>query len=224
MAATIKLAIVDDHPLFREGVVRTLEQIGGFEIVAQGSSRDDALRISEDQQLDILLMDISVPGGGLSAVEPALERHPDLKIVMLTVSEENQHVMAALQSGARGYVLKGVGSRTLAAILRTVAMGERYVCPQLSARVLVDLSSQSTAIEKPDVLAELTSREREILTLVAAGLSNKRIGLQLNLHEKTIKHHMTRILAKLNVSNRTEAAMTLRDATEHQHPPVRDPA
>lgn len=224
MAAAIKLAIVDDHPLFREGVVRTLEQIGGFEIVAQGSSRDDALRISEDQQLDILLMDISVPGGGLSAVEPALERHPDLKIVMLTVSEENQHVMAALQSGARGYVLKGVGSRTLAAILRTVAMGERYVCPQLSARVLVDLSSQPTAIEKPDVLAELTSREREILTLVAAGLSNKRIGLQLKLHEKTIKHHMTRILAKLNVSNRTEAAMTLRDATEHQHPPVGHPA
>jgi two-component system, NarL family, nitrate/nitrite response regulator NarL len=224
MAAAIKLAIVDDHPLFREGVVRTLEQIGGFEIVAQGSSRDDALRIAEDQQLDILLMDISVPGGGLSAIGPALERHPDLKIVMLTVSEENQHVMTALQSGARGYVLKGVGSRTLAAILRTVAMGERYVCPQLSARVLVDLSSQSTAIEKPDVLAELTSREREILTLVAAGLSNKRIGLQLNLHEKTIKHHMTRILAKLNVSNRTEAAMTLRDATEHQHPPVGHPA
>lgn len=224
MAAAIKLAIIDDHPLFREGVVRTLEQIGGFEIVAQGGSRDDALRISEDQQLDILLMDISVPGGGLSAIEPALERHPDLKIVMLTVSEENQHVMTALQSGARGYVLKGVGSRTLAAILRTVAMGERYVCPQLSARVLVDLSAQSTATAKPDALAELTSREREILTLVAAGLSNKRIGLQLNLHEKTIKHHMTRILAKLNVSNRTEAAMTLRDATEHQHPPARHPA
>ncbi|TIQ55582.1 MAG: response regulator transcription factor, partial [Mesorhizobium sp.] len=169
-------------------------------------------------------MDISVPGGGLSAIQPALERHPDLKIVMLTVSEENQHVMTALQSGARGYVLKGVGSRTLAAILRTVAMGERYVCPQLSARVLVDLSTQSTATAKVDVLAELTSREREILTLVAAGLSNKRIGLQLNLHEKTIKHHMTRILAKLNVSNRTEAAMTLRDATEHQHPPAPHPA
>ncbi|RUV69458.1 MAG: response regulator transcription factor [Mesorhizobium sp.] len=221
MAAAIKLAVIDDHPLFREGVVRTLEQIGGFEIVAQGSSRDDALRIAEDQQLDILLMDISVPGGGLSAIEPALERHPDLKIVMLTVSEENQHVMTALQSGARGYVLKGVGSRTLAALLRTVAMGERYVCPQLSARVLADLSTQSTATAKTDVLAELTSREREILTLVAAGLSNKRIGLQLNLHEKTIKHHMTRILAKLNVSNRTEAAMTLRDATE---PPARHPA
>jgi len=108
--------------------------------------------------------------------------------------------------------------------LRTVALGERYVCPQLSARVLVDLSSQSTAAAKVDVLAELTSREREILGLVAAGLSNKRIGLQLSLHEKTIKHHMTRILAKLNVSNRTEAAMTLRDATERQPSPVRHPA
>ncbi|MER8724102.1 MULTISPECIES: response regulator transcription factor [unclassified Mesorhizobium] len=224
MTAAIRLAIVDDHPLFREGVVRTLDQIGGFEIVGEGSSRDDALRIVEDRRPDILLMDISVPGGGLAVIEPALERHSALKIVMLTVSEENQHVMAALQSGARGYVLKGVGSRTLAAILRTVASGERYVCPQLSARLLADLSAQSKEPAKVDGLAELTSREREILTLVAAGLSNKRIGLRLNLHEKTIKHHMTRILAKLNVSNRTEAAMTLRDATERRHSPVRDHA
>ncbi|TKB87865.1 MAG: response regulator transcription factor, partial [Mesorhizobium sp.] len=126
MTVAIKLAIVDDHPLFREGVVRTLDQIGGFEIVGEGSSRDDALRIIEDQRPDILLMDISVPGGGLGVIGPALERHPALKIVMLTVSEENQHVMTALQSGARGYVLKGVGSKTLAAILRTVASGERY--------------------------------------------------------------------------------------------------
>ena len=107
---------------------------------------------------------------------------------------------------------KGVGSRTLAEILKSVAAGERYVSPTLSARLLTALSTASQA----SPLADLSTREREILTLVADGLSNKRIGLQLNLHEKTIKHHMSRILAKLKVSNRTEAAMVLRDFADKQ--------
>ena len=109
-------------------------------------------------------------------------------------------------------MLKGVGSRTLAEILRSVAAGERYVSPTLSARLLSALSNASQA----SPLAELSPREREILVLVADGLSNKRIGLKLNLHEKTIKHHMSRILATLKVSNRTEAAMVLRDLAEKE--------
>ena len=129
---------------------------------------------------------------------------------MLTVSEDSDDLAAALNSGAQGYVLKGVGSRTLAEILRSVAAGEPYVSPTLSARLLSALSSASQA----SPLAELSPREREILVLVAEGLSNKRIGLKLNLHEKTIKHHMSRILATLKVSNRTEAAMVLRDLAD----------
>jgi two-component system nitrate/nitrite response regulator NarL len=214
MTAPIRLAVVDDHPLFREGVARCLKDMD-FEIIAQGSSKDDALRIVEQQRPDIILMDISMPGGGLSAIAPILERHPEQNIVMLTVSELTDDVTQALKSGAKGYVLKGVGYQVLAQILRTVASGESYLSPTLSARVVSDLS-RSTAPVSRSLIDELNARQKQILTLVASGLSNKRIALQLGVHEKTIKHHMTRIMAKLHASNRTEAAIALRDATSAQ--------
>jgi DNA-binding NarL/FixJ family response regulator len=211
---TIRLAVIDDHPLFREGVTRSLSEIGGFEMVGEGGSRDDAVRIAGEVRPDILLMDISMPGGGLSAIAPILERHPAQKIVMLTVSEASDDIAKALNGGAKGYVLKGVGSRMLAEILRAVASGESYLSPTLSARLLSGLSAQSGSAAKPDPIADLTDREREILRLVASGLSNKHVALRLDLQEKTVKHYMTRILAKLNVRNRTEAAMVLRDAID----------
>jgi two-component system, NarL family, nitrate/nitrite response regulator NarL len=212
MMATIRIAVIDDHPLFREGVTRSLLEIGGFEIVGEGSTKEDALKIAREQRPDILLMDISMPGGGLNAIAPILELQPAQKIVMLTVSETGEDVTTALSRGAKGYVLKGVGSRALADILRTVAAGESYVSPTLSARLLSDLSTQSGLVAKTGGIADLTAREEEILSLVASGLSNKRVALKLGLHEKTVKHHMTRILSKLNVSNRTEAAIAFREA------------
>jgi two-component system, NarL family, nitrate/nitrite response regulator NarL len=213
---TIRLAVIDDHPLFREGVTRSLTEIGGFEVIGEGGSAEDALRVAADLKPDILLMDISMPGGGLSAVTSVLERFPEQKIVMLTVSEANEHIAEALNSGAKGYVLKGVGSKTLAEILRTVASGESYLSPVLSARLLSNVNTIAGRDEEDDPLLKLTDREREILVNVAAGLSNKRIALQLELQEKTIKHHMTRIMSKLNVSNRLEAAMMLRDAKDRE--------
>ncbi len=215
MTETIRLAVIDDHPLFREGVTRSLTEMGGFEIVGEGGSMEDALRIAGDQRPDIMLMDISMPGGGLNAIAPILERNPDQKIVMLTVSEASDDITTSLQRGAKGFVLKGVGSRALAEILRTVAAGESYVSPTLSARLLSD-PRRSPGSKRSDPIQDLTGREREILTLVASGLSNKHVALRLDLQEKTVKHHMTRILAKLNVRNRTEAAMALRDATDQR--------
>ncbi len=185
MTQPIRLVVIDDHPLFREGVTRSLTETGGFEVVGEGSTAEDALRLAHEEAPDIILLDISLPGGSLNAIAPLLGHR-------------------------QGYVLKGVGSRTLAEILRSVAAGERYVSPALSARLLSALSNASQA----SPLAELSPREREILALVADGLSNKRIGLKLDLHEKTIKHHMSRILATLKVSNRTEAAMMLRDLAD----------
>ncbi|ACM30218.1 response regulator transcription factor [Agrobacterium sp. SHOUNA12C] len=211
MTTAISLAVIDDHPLFREGVVRSLVEIGGFSIVGEGSTKDDAVRIVAESRPDVLLMDISMPGGGLEAIPLILEHVPDQKIVMLTVSEASDDVTTALRSGAKGYVLKGVGSRTLAEILRTVASGETYVAPTLSARLI---SGQGAAPAKADLIRELTDRESEVLQLVATGLSNKQIGLKLDLHEKTVKHHMTQIFTKLGVANRTEAAMVFRDALE----------
>lgn len=214
--AEIRIAVIDDHPLFREGVIRSLGEIDGFHIVAEGGSRDEALQIVADRCPDVMLMDISMPGNGLDAVAGALQACPELKIVMLTVSEANDDIAKALKLGAKGYVLKGIGSRALADVIRSVQSGESYVSPSLSARLFAGLSQPGPVDEKQDLMAELTEREHQVLKLVASGLSNKRVALQLDLHEKTVKHHMTRILAKLKVSNRTEAALALRDATENR--------
>lgn len=213
MSTNIRVAVVDDHPLFREGVTRSLSEIEGFEIVAEGSSGEDAVRIARTLQPDVLLMDISMPTGGLDAVPAVLNVAPLQKIVMLTVSEAGEDVTTALDRGAMGYVLKGVGARTLADAIRTVATGEGYVAPTLSAR-LISTRNQAMTLGKPALVASLTPREKQVLELVAVGMSNKHVAIELNLQEKTIKHHMTQILTKLGVTNRTEAAMAMRDARE----------
>ena len=205
--------VIDDHPAVqgrRDAQPRPKSAASRWSAKAAPPKTRCAWR--GEKLPDIVLLDISMPGGGLNAIAPILGHRPSQKIVLLTVSEDSEDLAAALNSGAQGYVLKGVGSRTLAEILRSVAAGERYVSPTLSARLLSALSNASQA----SPLAELSTREREILALVADGLSNKRIGLKLNLHEKTIKHHMSRILATLKVSNRTEAAMVLRDLADKE--------
>ena len=211
MMGEITIAVIDDHPLFREGVMRILSEIQGFKIVGEGSTKEDALEICATLNPDILLMDISMPGGGLNAILPILEINSEQKIMMLTVSETSDDVLSALDKGAKAYVLKGVGSRALADIVRSVAAGETYVSPTLSARLLSDMSSAAAIAKQSNPINDLTSREHEVLNLVAEGLSNKRIALRLGVHEKTIKQHMTHIFAKLGTSNRTEAAMVLRN-------------
>jgi two-component system nitrate/nitrite response regulator NarL len=214
------IAVVDDHPLFREGVARSLSENQEFNVVGEGGSKDDAVRLVTDHSPDVLLLDISMPGGGLDAIPVILERSPTQKIIMLTVSESSDDLLEALSRGAKGYALKGVGSKALAEIVRLVAAGETYVHPSLSARLLTrsvpDLNIQQTG------LGQLTSRERDVLKLVAEGMSNKVIALKLDLMEKTVKHHMTQILSKLRISNRTEAALAWRDAVDRSLPS--DPA
>lgn len=208
----ITIAIIDDHPLFRAGVTQSLQETGRFEIVAEGNSRDDALQACEHRAPDILLLDVSIPGGGLEALNAIAERCPDQKVVMLTVSESGGDVTRAMRAGARGYVLKGVEADPLAQILTGIAAGDRYVSPTLSARLLSD----GAAPDRPagvSAVHTLDDRQRRILDLVSAGRSNKEIAIELDLREKTIKHQMSRIFSKLAVSNRTEAAMVFRDAS-----------
>lgn len=208
----LRVAVCDDHPLFREGVARTLTELG-FDIVAEGGSREDAIEIAQRHQPDILLMDISMPGGGLDAIGPILAERPDQNIVMLTVSETSDDIRQALQDGAKGYVLKGIGSGSLAEILRSVAAGEGYVAPALSAKLLSEPPVSADEDSFSVAMRELTTREREVLGLAAEGLSNKAIAIELDLHEKTVKHHMTRIFTKLNVTNRTAAAIAWTEAS-----------
>jgi two-component system, NarL family, nitrate/nitrite response regulator NarL len=135
---------------------------------------------------------------------------PVIKLVMLTVSEDEDDVTAALRAGARAYVLKGVAARELVRIMRAVASGEVYVTPSLAASLLFELSGGKVGSHAASPLDDLTERERQILERVAAGDSNKEIGAQLHLTEKTVKHHMTNILQKLQVRNRVEAALLAR--------------
>jgi DNA-binding NarL/FixJ family response regulator len=207
MSSTVSVAVVDDHPLFREGVVRSLDETGAFAVVAEGGSQTDAVRIAADMAPDLMLIDLSMPGSGLAAIGPILAASPRTRVVVLTVSENAEDLAEALNGGASGYLLKGVGSRALAEILDGIAKGETYVTPSLSARLLSHLSEERAAPAGGDPLRALSARELEVLALLAGGQSNKQIAKTLDLQEKTVKHHVSHILSKLAVSNRTEAAI-----------------
>ena len=209
MEGSITLIVADDHPLYREGVVRTLSAEPGISVAGVGASADEAVSMVARHMPDIVLLDISMPGGGLSAAQRIAEAYPAVKIVMLTVSEQDEDVHAALKAGARGYVLKGVGGAELVQLVHEVAKGESYVSPSLAARLLKEAGAAGPA--PAGRLDSLTEREREIVLLVADGMSNKEVARGLDLQEKTVKHYMTSILRKLQVRNRVEAAILARE-------------
>jgi DNA-binding NarL/FixJ family response regulator len=211
MTELIRVVVIDDHPLFREGVARILQDSGKFLVAGQGGTAEEAVRLARTVAPHLVLLDLSMPGGGLPAARGIAEHAPDVRVVVLTVSEDDDDIMQALKAGARGYVLKGVGAAALVEILEGIANGESYVSPSLAGRILTEMRAGDPGRRRDDPLGTLTPREEEILRLVGTGLSNKQVALQLDLQEKTVKHHMTRILSKLQVRNRTEAAILLRD-------------
>lgn len=200
-----RVVVADDHPLFREGVARTLAESTSFEVAGTAASGAEAVEQASSLAPDLVLLDLSMPQGGLWALERIARLEPAPVAVMLTVSEDSDAVFAALEGGARGYLLKGIGGTELVAILERLMAGESHVAPALAARMLTRLHKPQVA--PPDPLATLTAREEEILRLVSAGLSNKEVARRLDLQERTIKHHMTQILQKLHLRNRTEAAI-----------------
>jgi len=211
MPDNVRIVVVDDHPLFRNGVAVTLATAPEFEVAGQGVNADEAVELAVDLLPDIMLLDISMPGGGIAAAQRIAAACPVVKIVMLTVSERDDDVVSALRAGARGYILKGIGGAELVAIVRAVHRGESYVSPDLAARLLTEARDSDRRAHSSGTLAVLTAREEQILSLVSRGLSNKEIGIELNLQEKTVKHYMTNILQKLQVRNRVEAALLARD-------------
>lgn len=210
----IRLVIVDDHPIFREGVASILGSEEDIEIVGQGLTAEDAITMARDLLPDVMLLDINLPGGGISATEKISIAFPVVKIIILTGSDDKDIVVSALKAGAHAYVLKGVAARELNGILHTVYAGEGYVSPSLAALLLSNISSphQSQTSVK-DGIDELTERERQILELIAVGTSNKEIGQKLFLSEKTVKHYVTNILQKLHVRNRVQAALLAQEKT-----------
>ena len=210
MTTTIRVVVADDHPLFREGVARTLAESGLFEVVGQGASGREAVDLTAALAPDLVLLDLSMPDGGQWALGQIVAAGNPPVIAMLTVSEDDDAILAALGAGAAGYVLKGIGSRELVQILSDLVAGRSYVAPSLAARVLTRMNAPRRGGAPESPLDSLTKREEDILRLVAEGKSNKEVGLALDLQEKTVKHYMTGILQKLHVRNRTEAALLAR--------------
>lgn len=205
MSEPIRIVIADDHPLFREGVAQSLSGVPDFTVVGQAGSGEEAFALVGNLLPDVLLLDVTMPGdGGIVTAGKVAAAWPVVRIMMLTVSEDQDTLMAALKAGARGYVLKGVTARDLANAVRVVAGGDIYISPALAGGILFELTARKQA---DDPLTALTDREREILGLVAEGLTNREIGDRLHLAEKTIKHYMTNVLQKLQVRSRVEAAL-----------------
>lgn len=203
---TLRILVADDHPIYRDGVVTSLEETGEFRVVATASSAQEAIRLAEQKHPDIALLDLSMPGGGLSAVSAIVAANSAKHVAMLTVSEEDENVANALKLGAVAYILKGVSARELRSILKGVTRGEAHVSPALAAKVLTIMSKSDTNTSTSP-LQSLTKREEDILKLVAKGQSNKEVANALDIQEKTVKHYMTIIMGKLDARNRVEAAL-----------------
>ncbi len=201
MIDLIRVAVIDDHPLFREGVVNMLKS-AEFDVVGTGAGASDALKIAREKAPSVILLDVNIAGGGIEAASELNRAHPAIRVIMLTASEDEQHVVLALKAGVSGYLLKGSSGQEVVEAVRSIARGESYIAPNLAARLL-SRKSERVAVAESD----LTSREKEVFASLARGMSNKEIARTFNCTERTVKHHMTNIMQKLNVRNRVQAAL-----------------
>ncbi len=202
---TVRVIIADDHPIFRDGVVRTLQESQTITVVDAVSDAPAALESVTEHMPDVILLDVNMPGDGLTAASKISACCPIVKIIILTSSEDEDTVHKGLSNGASGYVLKGVSGSELIDIVERVADGESYITPSLAAALL--RPSNTASASRQSLQNELTAREQDILRQLSSGLSNKQIADNLNMAERTVKHHMTNILSKLHLKNRVEAAL-----------------
>jgi len=203
MPDRLRVLVADDHPLFREGVVQSLSSEPDIEVIAEAGTGEEAVRLATELVPDLVVLDLGMPkGGGIAATRQIAATCPATAILILTVSEDPDDLLQALKAGARGYVLKGVPAHGLVHAVRAVTAGEVYVTPTLASSILHEMTRPTV-----DPFDQLTPREGEILELVARGHTNREIGEQLYLAEKTVKHYMTNVLQKLHVRSRVEAAL-----------------
>ncbi|MFN8475649.1 MAG: response regulator transcription factor [Anaerolineae bacterium] len=204
----IHILIADDHRLFREGLARVLNDTADMTVVASVSDGGDAIARAAELRPDVALLDINMPR--VDGIEAARQIHlarPQTHILMLTVSENAEHLFAAIRAGARGYLLKSMGSDELTDAIRRVNAGEAMIAPNMAVKLLDEFAALSTDSERREIGGEdLTERERAVLRLIAQGMTNKEIGAALALSPHTVKAHLHNILDKLHLRSRAEAA------------------
>lgn len=204
----MRIIIVDDHILFRQGLVSLLQSEPDFEVVGQAGSIKEVLPLVRNLRPDLVLMDFELPDGtGAKATQEILKDHPDCKIVFLTVHAEDEILLESVRSGAVGYLLKDRPISDLLASLRSVGKGEAAISRTMTRRIMKELAFQeSESGAHKEALASLTRREYEILRELMLGASNQEIASKLFINENTVKHHVHNIFGKLGVNNRKQAA------------------
>ena len=201
----IKIMLVDDHALIREGIKQLLEFDGTMKVIAQACDGQDCLNQLENVKPDILLLDINMPNGnGIDVLKEIKNKHLPVKILILTVHSEVDYLLQAVDIGANGYILKDSGSEELKNAIHTIVNGDSYIQPNLIPSLNARLINRDTDQDK---ISLLTKREIEILTLLAGGLLNREIATNLNISERTVKNHISSIFKKIDVSDRTQAAV-----------------
>ena len=207
----ITLVLVDDHPVFREGLRFTLSQAEDIRVIAEASDGDDALRSIEAADPDVVLMDINMPGlDGLAATRELALRGPRPRVLMLTMYDDDANVLAAMKAGALGYLLKGADPDQVLSAVRAVASGNAVFGASLAERMLGFFTAREA--RSLESFEQLSAREKEVLTHLAEGLTNQQIGEALFISPITVRNHVSSILTKLQVTNRREAMIRARDA------------
>jgi two-component system nitrate/nitrite response regulator NarL len=208
MKDVIRVSVVDKHPLFRDGIILALNSQPDIEVVGRGATAEEAIRIAQDTAPDVVIIDTCTLGRNMAAVETILEQNSRIGILFLADVADEEHVYAALRLGVRGYILKGANRTELLQAILVLSQGQSFISPSLAAKLLMRSGPRTyVEVKASSQLPHLTPRERQILSILVQGRSNKEIGNTLDLSEKTIKHHLTNILQKLRVRNRVEAAL-----------------
>jgi NarL family two-component system response regulator LiaR len=206
MSEPITILLVDDHALVRQGVRAFLETQSDITVVAEAGSGEEAIRVATEHAPDVALVDLIMPGmDGVEATRRLTARSPRTSVIVLTSYHDDEHVFPAIQAGALSYILKEVGPRELADAIRKAASGEAVLHPRVATRVVRELHGARRG--EPNVFHNLSDRELEVLRLIAEGLSNAEISGRLFISEKTTKNHVSNILSKLHLADRTQAAV-----------------
>lgn len=208
----LRVLIADDHPVFRNGLRALLASYPEMEVVGEATTGDEAVALATSAQPDVVMMDLQMPGGGgIAATRRVLDASPHIRILVVTMFEDDDSVFAALRAGARGYVLKGASPAEVVRAIGAVGAGEAIFSPAIAQRLL-DFFAVPPVAGSSLPFPELTEREREILTLIVQGYANPAIATRLGLSLKTVRNHVSNIFSKLQVADRAEAILRARDA------------
>ncbi|QKQ73394.1 response regulator transcription factor [Nostoc sp. TCL240-02] len=195
--SSIRVLVVDDHPVVRQGLIGMLEEAPDIVIVGQGRNGNEAITVFQQQQPDVTLMDLRMPDmGGVQAITVICNEFPNARIIVLTTYDTDEEIYQGLRAGAKGYLLKDSEPEELLTAIRTVTRGQQYIPINVAAKLVQRMTAP-----------ELSDRELEVLQLVGQGMSNQEISTALNISESTVKTHINRILSKLDVKDRTQAAI-----------------